>query len=258
MTPYFGSDETKRLQRKSDALMGWIMDTPGACVTGRIIAADDWTKLGWDVVAHHLQEDGMFGFRWIDPDGVAALQTQLAPTGATLFDWNGFIGDAAHLHDTYSARLARPLPEDLHDGVASAIDLPRMQAFLGGHGITPLSTDLMGGALCPARSFVIKDSADTIVAAGFTGMLQNHHSPLVDCAWMGLIATDPDHRGKGLGSRIMALLCKASVEEMGASRAVAFAAPDNTASIAMLTRAGLTPCAQKSCVAVLSGDRPTR
>jgi len=258
MSAYFGTDQTQRLQRKSDDLMPWIMATPGACVTGRIIAADNWRALERDLILQHLDEDGMFAFRWITPEDVTMLRAEMARIGACFFDWNGFMGDAATLRSRSEMRLAQPLAKGFDQTRAAPDDLPRMQAFLAEHGITPLSTDLMGGRLCPALSIVIKDAAGTIAAAGFTGMLQNRFSLLADCAWMGLIAVDPAARGMGFGSRIAAALCKASLDDLGAARVIAFAAPDNAASIAMLTGAGLTPRPEKSCVAAISQDRPTR
>lgn len=258
MTGYFGTDEHQRLQRKSDGLMEWIMQTPGACVTGRHMASDDFEALGWQTIRQHLAEDGAFGFRWVTPDKQSVMREALADTGASIFDWNGFIGEADDLIRSCAPLLELDLPDGFQILRAQGETLAQMQEFLAGYGITPLSTALMGGELCPALSNVITDGTGRIVAAGFSGMLQNRFSQLADCAWMGLIAVDPECRGLGLGARITASVIMDSLSEMGAKRVVGFAAPDNTASIAMLNRVGLTPCPEKSCVAAMSETRPTR
>ena len=258
MTGYFGTDEHQRLQRKSDGLMEWIMQTPGACVTGRHMASDDFEALGWQTIRQHLAEDGAFGFRWITPDKQSVMRAALADTGASIFDWYGFSGEADDLTTRCSPLLARGLPDGFKTARAQGDTLIQMQKFLAEHGIIPLSTALMGGELCPALSNVIQDKSGRIVAAGFSGMLQNRFSQLADCAWMGLIAVDPECRGLGLGARITASVIIDSLSEMGAQRVVGFAAPDNGASIAMLKRVGLTPRPEKSCVAAMTETRPTR
>ena len=41
MSSYYGTQAQKRLQEKSDRLTPWIMRTPGACLTGRLMGSDD-------------------------------------------------------------------------------------------------------------------------------------------------------------------------------------------------------------------------
>ncbi len=258
MSAYFGSQETQRLQRKSDLLMPRIMETPGLCVTGRLMAADNWRAVDWNMILKHLEQDRMFGFRWIPPEDTVELRETFADIGINFFEWNGFMGERETLDAPSRKRLNDPLPQGFVAGSVGPDRLPDVQAFLADHGISPLSADLMGGVLCPAMTLVIADQAGAIVAAGFTGMLQNRFSALADCAWMGLIAVAPSIRGHGLGSYVAARLCQASLTDLGAERVIAFAAPDNAASIAMLTGAGLAPSARKSCVAAISDDRPTR
>jgi RimJ/RimL family protein N-acetyltransferase len=234
------------------------METPGACITGRIIAADDWRTLGWDLIQKHLEEDGMFGFRWVPPEEMAALRANVSATGASFYEWNGFMGVAEELSTRAEQNTAKPIPVGLTDAIAEDDELTAMQAFLFKYGMIPFSTDVLGGRLRPARSHIIKNTSGEIMAAGFTGLLQNRFSRLANFAWMGLIAVDPSCRGKGLAGRIVGRLIRSSLDDLGAHGVIAFAAPDNIASIAMLTGAGLAPRPEKSCVAAMSDTRPTR
>lgn len=258
MSGYYGTEAQQRLQRKSDRLTSWIMCTPGACLTGRLLGADDPEKLGWDIIHEHLAEDGVFSFRWIDQAGFEEISRQVNGICKSIFSWRGFYSTAEVLHPAISDALAQPLPAGLRLEVASGNALTESQAFLSQQGISPLSTAVLGGKICQARTVIIRQEMGAIVAVGFIGMMQNQYSPMHDCAWLGLIGCGLDQRGKGLGRHITAELIRLSLTELGAKRVMAFAAADNTASKALLRGCGLHPTDRTSYVATLSEGQFTR
>jgi len=255
---YFGTQDQIRLQKKSDRLTPWIMKTPGACVTGRVICADDPAIFGWPQVRAHLVEDGAFGFRWMSPAQIAEIDAELAGTGATLHQWQGFFGTAADIQAATAATVSSDLPAGLTQRTASRDDLPKVQAFLTAQGIAPLSTAALGGDLFRAAVQLIVAPRDRIVAAGWSGMPQNRHSGLANMAWVGLIAVDPQMRGQSLGARINALALMHAVTAFGAEAAIEFASAENAASIAMIRGSGLRPHQNVSAVATLDGNKLTR
>lgn len=256
MGGYFGTEAQQRLQEKSDRMTPWIMRTPGACLTGRLMATDDPDRLGWDVIHHHLHEDGAFSFRWIDEVGLTEIRQQVEGICNSIFGWNGYCNTAEALRANIAAET--PAPEGLRVETATGATVTELQAFLATQGITPLSAAVLTGEICNARALMIRLGAREIVAAGFVGMMQNHHSPLHDCAWVGLIGCAPEQRGRGLGGRITRALIRTALDDLGAQRVMAGAAADNKASVAMLTGAGLIPTNRASYVATLSETRFTR
>lgn len=257
MSYYFGSDAQQRLQRKSDQMTPWIMRTPGACLTGRVLSSDDPDRLGWDFIREHLQEDGVFSFRWVDAVGMEAIRQNTRDLDVTLHGWDGYCNAADALRDTIADPLARDLLEGMTTWMADATSVSQLQAFYAAQGITPLSGAVLIGDICKARSILICDEAGDIAAAGFVGMLQNEFSALHDCAWAGLIACSPQHRGKGLGRRVTCEVIRTAVEDLGARRVMGFAAVENTVSKAMLQGCGLKPTAYASYVTTLSDARFT-
>lgn len=257
MSYYYGTEAQQRLQRKSDRLTPWIMRTPGACLTGRVLGSDDPDRLGWEFIRKHLVEDGAFSFRWIDPAGLDAIRRRTSDLNVTLHGWEGYCSDADALRDAIAWPMSRDLPDGLTTRVANATTVAQLQAFYAAHGLTPLSGAVLIGENCEARSILICDDTGAIAAAGFVGMMQNAHSPLHDCAWAGLIACSPAHRGKGLGRRITCDVIRAALDDLGARRVMGFAAAENTVSKAMLQGCGLRPSGHASYVTTLSDTRFT-
>ncbi len=258
MSRYYGTEAQQRLQKKSDRMTSWIMRTPGACLTGRVLGTDDPDRLGWDVIRQHLREDGVFSFRWIDAAGLERIKDQVADLGASIHGWQGYYSNARDLRAATDTCLEQPLADGMTLEVAQAEAVSEAQAFLAERGITPLSGAVMAGENCRAGTALIRKDGGALAAAGFVGMLQNEFSPLHDCAWAGLIACDENERGKGLGRQITSELIRIALDRFGARRVMGFAAADNIASAAMLTGCGLEPTKYASYVATLSTTRFTR
>ena len=258
MSGYYGTDTQQRMQRKSDRLTPWVMNTPGACLTGRVMGTDDPDRLGWDIIRDHLAEDGAYSFRWIGPAGLDRIRRETHDLGVTIHGWDGYANDAVALRRSIAAPLARDLPAGMARQVVDAAAAIDLQRFFVENQIAPLSASVLTGRICQARSIVIRAPDGMIAAAGFVGMMQNRFSPLHDCAWAGLIASATQHRGQGLGLRITCELIRSALDDLGARRVMGFAAPDNLASKAMLARCGLLPADHASYVTTLSGARFTR
>lgn len=109
---YFGTEEQQRLQKKLDDLTPWVMKTPGACLTGRVVASDDLETLGWDLILPPLREDGLFAFCGMRPEQIEVFQDRTRDLGAQVFGWNGFMGDANAMNRAgeFGTRKARPTP----------------------------------------------------------------------------------------------------------------------------------------------------
>ncbi|MEO3414485.1 GNAT family N-acetyltransferase [Roseovarius sp. CAU 1744] len=257
MSGYFGTEAQQKLQRKSDRLTAWMMNTPGACLSGRLIASDDPDRLGWKIIREHLLEDGVFSFRWVDRNGLERIKSETRDLGASVHGWDGFCNDSAALRPIATDLLTHEMPAGLGCRIADQTSVRALQSFFVDNAISPLSAAVLTGANCNTRSVLIADERDKIAAAGFVGMLQNRFSPLHDCAWLGLITCDPDMRGHGLGRRVTAELIRVALDDLGAGRVMGFAAASNAASGAMLRGCGLRPVNHASYVATLSATRFT-
>lgn len=258
MGGYYGTEEQQRQQRKSDRLTEWIMETPGACLTGRLMGTDDPDRLGWDVIDQNLAEDGMFSFRWMDADGRKKVADYALRKGGNVFGWDGFLGNTETLKPVIDPILAAPLPAGMVAEPVTPDTAPEMQVRLAHQGMAPISAAVLCGQICRAQSLFIRDPVGEIAALGFIGMLQNRFSPIGNCAWVGVIAVDKAHRGKRLGKRVTAELIQAAMRDYGADSVMGFAAGDNLASKAMLQSCGMVASDRNSLVVSLSNQRYSR
>ena len=163
MSGYFGTDAQKRLQRKSDRLTPWIMRTPGACLTGRVLCSDDPARLGWDVIHEHLREDGAFGFRWMDAAALENIRHHTKALDVSIHQWDGYFCEAQGLREAMKDLLTQELPPGMSVRVADADSVSMLQAFYAANGISPLSASVLLGTICPARSILICDEDNNIV-----------------------------------------------------------------------------------------------
>lgn len=241
-TPY-GTEQQVELRRKVDSSVGWLITTPGACHGGRFFATDDPELLGWDVIFRHLREDGVFGFRLLPTEDMAAIEQRLAEHGYGIDYWDVFSARANTVREALRA-LDRTPPEGYRLIDAETLTYPdtirEAQAFMAANGIAPMSAAMLSGRHGPCALVAITGPTGDIVATAFSYFPHNVHSPHEDSAWAGLVAVDPDHRGKGLGVLANALVLRGMIEEKGARTVYELVAPGNDPSRRMVERCGLT------------------
>src|SRR3954454_10061625 len=93
MSGFFGTETQQELQARVVQAGAWIEETPGACNSGRFMGCDDFDRLGWDVIDPLLDRDGVFGFRMVPAEKVAALAERVSQRGFRLDLWNVFEAD---------------------------------------------------------------------------------------------------------------------------------------------------------------------
>lgn len=259
MDGYVGTAAQVALQRKCVASHAWIMETPGAVQYGRVMGADDPDSYGWGRIEAALDEDGFFGFRLIRRNAVPLLRGRLAQRGAEIDCWDIFAAPAAVLCD-------RPLPP-LADGLvlvegaeaAAPAPLTAIQSCMMGQGVVPLPGPILSGALGPAALAAVGAPGGRVLSTAFAYFPHNARSPYRDWAWSGLVATVPEARGQGLAVAAHIAVLRAIVGEHGAARVYAQARSENTASVRMLEKSGMTHMPDRvSCIARMGTARFTR
>jgi len=258
MGGYYGTEEQQNQQKKTDRMTDWIMNTPGACLTGRLMSTDDPDRLGWGIIDQHLSEDRIFSFRWMDTENQAKVAEYARRKGGNVYGWDGFFAQSANLVDSIEPILTRPLPDGMLVELVNHDTVTELQVRFVEYGMAPISAAVLCGDNCRAQSLLIRDASGGIAALGFIGMLQNRFSEMANCAWTGTIAADASHRGKGLGKRITSELIAAAIKDYSAESVMGFAASDNVASCAMLQGCGLQPHENRSLAVSLSKERYSR
>ena len=114
-----------------------------------------------------------------------------------------------------------------------------VQSFMAGNGVAPLSGDLLTGEQGPSVLVAIDGPDGGIVATAFGYFPHNVHSPHDDSAWGGLVAVDPQHRGRGFGVLANSLMLRAMIDERGARTVYELVSAANEPARRMVQHCGL-------------------
>ncbi|MEL7150379.1 MAG: hypothetical protein AAGK71_06580 [Pseudomonadota bacterium] len=227
------------LLAKIDRLQDWIAATPGACNGGRAMATDDPDVLGWDVIAEHLKEDGVFVFRHMPPDMVPVIEARVSELDCALHQWNVF---HATVEEVASRRSPKPTPADHtiatetkpdHETVQQATD------FLASRGLRPFTPRVLAGDISASALVTARNTAGRLTAVAFGHMPFTAPSRWTGMGWCGLVAVDETARGTGLGRAVNDASIDAMLHSHGAGGVFEYAAADNTASRRMIEGSGL-------------------
>jgi RimJ/RimL family protein N-acetyltransferase len=260
---YFGTDAQVALQRRTEGLHDWLYSTPGCCNPGRFCGTDDPDALGWPTIEATLRRDGIIGFRLRPATERAAIDARLRALGFEFHAWDVFLAGAAEASGPSRTCLDPPLPEGLSDHVLASDDpqerVTAIQAFLAANAIAPFSGRMLRGELGPAATPYVSDATGRIVACAHAYLPHNRHSPHARAAWVGLVAVDPDQRGRQLGRRVNARAIAMAIDALGAETIYELVAPDNEASRRMVESCGPRRRADLLCgIASSRGPRFTR
>ncbi|WP_269582222.1 GNAT family N-acetyltransferase [Roseibium sp. Sym1] len=263
MSGYVGSPKQIALQKRAEDMYGWTMSTPGACNNARMLGSDDPDRLGFPTIRQYLQEDGIFGFRLLPKSDLGRLKEEMARSDARVDTWDVFCGDAEAVANTTAGILSSGLPSGFHempplDGVEGA-RTRLFQEFIASAGIAPFSAGFLNGRFGKVVNVGLVDTDGALAACAHAYLPHNAHSPYHAWAWGGLVAVAPDHRGKGLGSIVNALMARAALDTLSATHVYELVSASNTASRKMVENSGLRLSSDLfSGLATCSEDRFTR
>lgn len=238
-----GSDHARQLLERVEAARDWTATTPGACNAVRFLASDDPDRLGWDTILDILGRDGTFGFRMLPASGVDAARQRLGAAGYRLDLWQVFLGGRPGVLAATDPILAEPVPDGLREISLHAEPDPDLltavQAFLRAQGMAPFGATMLSGALEPVVTVALLDGDGTPVATAHGYRPHGPESPHHRLAWVGLVATAPAWRGRGLGRYINARAARLCLTDLGADGIYELVSADNAASAAMVRACGL-------------------
>jgi GNAT superfamily N-acetyltransferase len=241
----------------------WTMSTPGACNTARMLGSDDPDRLGFATIRKTLQEDGIFGFRLLPKSDLARLEQEMSRCEARVDTWDVFCGDAEAVTQATGNVLSNGLPTGFHempplDGIEGS-RTRLFQQFIASAGIAPFSAGFLNGRFGRVVNAGLVDNDGRLAACAHAYLPHNSHSPYHAWAWGGLVAVATDHRGKGLGSIVNALMARAAVDTLSATHLYELVSATNTASRKMVENSGLRLSESLfSGLATRSEDRFTR
>jgi RimJ/RimL family protein N-acetyltransferase len=240
MSGYYGTEHQQKLQQKCEAMLPWLMDTPGGFNAVRLVSTDDPERFGWDTVLKFLREDGAISFRMVPRPTMEAAREMLAAQGFRLDFWDVLMGTRQEAMPAVEAVLAAGLPPGfVRVPVAEAGPIEKLQEFIAASGIVPFPASMLAGQPGRAATTVIADPQGEIAATAHCYFGHNRFSPYHHTAWGGLVAVAPGHRGTGLGRYVNARMVMDCFEELRAEAVYELVASSNVASRKMVEASGL-------------------
>jgi len=243
MTGYFGTSKQIALQQRAEDMYRWTTSTPGACNNARMLGSDEPDRLGIETIRKLLLEDGIFGFRLIRKTDLDRLQREMSAANARLDTWDVFVGDAERITRATGEILSSALPDGYRemqplDGTTGP-RTRRFQELVASSGIAPFSAGFLNGQFGEVVNVGLEDGDGSLAACAHAYLPHNAHSLHHRWAWGGLVAVAEDHRGKGLGTIVNALMARHALTDLSATHLYELVSASNTASRKMVEKSGL-------------------
>lgn len=260
MPGYFGTDLQKDLQARVENAMPWIEKTPGACNPGRFLGTDDPSQLGWENIVRILERDQIFSFQLVPSTESLNISKKLATRHYRIDYWEVFVAEQSQAQKCISPILNEGLSSEFHVMPTSELrksdNLLKIQSFLAENDIAPFSTSMLAGEFGPVTTVAICNDAGefTAFAHGYYPH-KGHNSAHYKNAWGGLVAVSPDHRGKGLGRFVNALMVSNCITKLGAEYVHQFVASSNLPSRRMVEASGLKHESNLLCGLAIGGTK---
>lgn len=259
MAGYFGTDQQMALQAVAEEARDWTMNTPGACDSGRFLGTDNPDELGWSKVIDILKRDGAFGFRMIPSKDTAAISHRLLENECRIDFWEVFVANRKDAVAAASTVLSSGLPKghsylpELRE--AENQEMIKIQSFMAENGIAPFSGSKLAGLDGPVVTIAIVDESNNLAAVAHAYFPYNKYSQYNRCAWGGLVAVSPSHRGLGLGKYVNAKMVFDCFSRLDAESIHEFVAASNTPSRKMVEASGLRLDPTVKCGIAMSGGK---
>ena len=240
---YFGSEKQIAAQRKIDDLTNWCAETRGAVNGGRFLGTDDIENLGWDVIFSHLKDDGVFTFRMMPREEIAAIESRLVEAGFRIDFWSVFSAHSKeikrHITPVVDAGLPNGYQRVRQEELTEPAIIKEIQQCMARNGVAPFSGRVLAGQSLPSALIALRDDTKNIVATAFGCLPYNKQSNWSSTAWGGLVSVDENQRGQKLGIKINALMIQDCIDRLGAEYVQEFAAETNMPSRGMIEHCGM-------------------
>ncbi len=258
MAGFFGTKQQMALQAIAEDAREWTMNTPGACDPGRFLGTDNPDELGWGKIIEILKRDGAFGFRMIPSKDTAAISRRLLEHECRIDFWDVFVANREDAVAAASTVILSGLPRGYSylpelQG-AENHETVKIQSFMAENGIAPFSGSKLAGLDGPAITIAIADEGNILAAVAHAYFSYNKYSQYKRCAWGGLVAVSPLHRGMGLGKYVNAKMVLECFSRLDAESIHELVAASNTPSRRMVEASGLRLDPTVKCGIAMSGS----
>ncbi|MEM1364102.1 MAG: GNAT family N-acetyltransferase [Pseudomonadota bacterium] len=258
---FTGSEVHRNIQRRLLARHAEIAADPSLGNGGRLLNVLDPESFGWDRIVAEVEQDRFLALTAMDRATIYDRIQVVFGTAVEVPSWDVFFGQA----ETVGQRCAT-LVDGLREGWTvishTAPDpaiISAVQELNVVCGVAPTPAWYMRGDVVPHLTTCIYTANGALAACALVSDRYHADGPLAGSVFIGSVSVSSEHRGTGLGVAASARALIDSAEAFGWTSVLAQAAPDNTASRAMLERCGLTQDPARVTVAInASGAAITR
>ncbi|MEM9433928.1 MAG: GNAT family N-acetyltransferase [Pseudomonadota bacterium] len=263
MSEYMGSEHMCALQRALHARPEEFEQDPLLANGGRVMTILDPDRYGWSNVQKAAERDKIVALTMVDLDPILARLPALFGSEFEFPHWQAFVGQSSDvLHACEAVLGARKLPDGWRlesQSTPDADTINAVQSLNSQTGVAPAPAYYLRGEHIPSMLTCIYDAQGQLAACASASMRYHPDGPLSGWIFAGGVSVNPEHRGKGLGSFVNAALLLDSHRAFGWTTALEQARADNAASVAMITRCGLSHLPGKGTVLInLTGGYVTR
>ncbi|GAB5445934.1 GNAT family N-acetyltransferase [Gymnodinialimonas sp.] len=263
MSAFVGTEQAIALQQDLAARAAEIAANPVLSNGGRLLNILDPDAYGWDAVREEAQRAGYVGLSMVDKDTTLARAAQIFGGTVDLPCWEVFTGTPAAVLPVCKGLVsAFALPEGWRASAHTHPDealIEAAQQLNVATGVAPQPAYYLAGAVVPSTLACLHDDAGALVACASASMRYHPDGPLGGWLFAGNVSVHPDHRRKGLGVYVNAVLLAEAHRAHGWCGVLEQAKADNAASVGMIRACGLVQDPSRVTVLVnTTGEFVTR
>lgn len=247
---FFGTPEQQALLRRGRGLHDLMRDDPRLFYYGRTVAI---LRPGPDsdaLLGPLIAIQGATTYCDIAPEAAPALRATLEARGYAVTEYARWTGGAEALAASREILARHTLPEGISVRVigpgSPESDLALLAQVALSCGVLPTAGSMLRGVTRPGLSLVAVTDAGQPVACSAAAAHAHPSDPEFGReAWWGMLATDPDHRGKRLALTLGAMAMVEMHDRHGFTRFMTGVVPGNAASEAVCAKCGLADRGQR-------------
>ncbi len=239
----FGTGPQLELQIKLARLEPLLMRTSGLFNGGRTFGIEADHPFSMTDLSGFVEEFGMIGLYFVESDKLGDYESAAKEVGYSFQVWNLLESSPETPNLCEEIVSQRGWPDDWSetfiDGATDTETVLAFQELAQAQGVSGPPGYMLRGKSYETVSLLVRDAKYRPVVTAYSTTRHQRSSPFTQHFFAGMVAIDPECRGRGLGSLALARVIEKTYDSFEVANIHAGVKVDNAPSNGMCNRCGL-------------------